>query len=473
MRFPLNRYITPGRLLWISISMFAVYFSAANWLRQVNVATSQFDMGNMDQTLWHSLHGQWFSMTDPGSSALVSRAMYHSDFLLLAYLPFYALFPDPRTPLVLQVLIVATGAMPLFWLARKRLGAWPGVVLALAYLGFPPQHWGVTFDVHAVVLVAPLLLWAWWAISERRWWLSAIFVALALLGKEEVGLTVAGMGIYWLCQRRWRRAGAVGLVAGLVTTAAMLFVVIPHFRGAQGHFALRNYAAFGSTDAEVFRGILTHPFSVVRTAFSTNSWLFYRDLLIPVAGVALVGWPVLLIALPEIAINVLSTNPNQQLIFYQYASTIVPILFIAVISGWVTLRRWIHDRWIGGAMMLATVVAMWIWSPLPGGRYSVDATKVWVPSPYRADVAKVRADLRPTDWVAATNTIAAQFSGRDRIWAFPQDLDHADAIVVLEGGQNEFRPPDQITTLVNQLVNDQRFHLVFTDRGFWYFRRQH
>lgn len=457
-------------------ALFVVFFGLSNWFRQVNLQTAQFDMGNMDQVLWHTLHGHWFQLTDPGSGALIPRSAIHTDFLLLIYLPFYTLFQDPRTPLVLQVLAVASGVIPLYLLARKKIGAPAGAFMSVLYLLYPTLEWAVTFDVHAVVLATPLFLWAWWAATERRWRVYYAAISLALLGKEEVGLTVAAIGVYWGWRRGYRTMGIVSVLLGIGWTALMLGVVIPFSRAAPGHFAFSYYSDFGSSYSEVLRNVLSHPIDVLVTFFKADRVLLLGQLLLPVGLVALAGLPVLLVALPELAVNFLSSNSAQHSIFFHYMSVVTPFVLLAAVDGWNRARRLrvLQGRRgvvAVGAIVLLAAVAVWRWSPLPGLRYGDTALRVFRPSPYRDDVMRVTSLLKPEDRVAATNNLAPQFSRRDRIWGFPNRLEDADAVIVLEGGDFELLPRDEISAEVQALAENPSFTLVYRHDQFWYFRR--
>ena len=63
-----HRWKTPEFWLLVAIGLFVLYMGASVWFRHHNLFTAQFDMGNMDQVLWQSLHGRWFQMIDPGSA---------------------------------------------------------------------------------------------------------------------------------------------------------------------------------------------------------------------------------------------------------------------------------------------------------------------------------------------------------------------------------------------------------------------
>lgn len=472
-----------SRAVLIAIAAFVIFFGATNWFRQVNLMTSQFDMGNMDQALWHSLHGQWFQMANPVTGEGVqSRAAAHADFLLLAYLPFYAVWPDPRVPLVLQIVAVASGAIPLFWWARKKLGPPIGAFVAVLYLTYPTLEWGMTFDVHAVVLTAPLFLWAWWAMAEKRWWLYGLMAGLALLGKEEVGLVVAAMGLYWVWRTGYRRAAVASTLIGLTWSVLMVAWAIPLARQAPGHFALGFYSDLGDSYSSILRNVVLHPLFVLRGIFDGQAPELLRALFVPLALLPIIGLPVLLVAIPEFAINLLSNNPNQQTIFFQYMSVIVPFMFLAMVDGWARLRRWLEryrGRWSPawlrplstGLIVICAVFGVWYWSPIPWTKHSTEAFNAFRPSPYRDDVRKIQALLKPTDRVATTNNLGPQFSRRNMIWVFPNNLARADVVVVLERVNTNTALQAEISNAVDSLSKDPNWTVVYRRDLIWALRR--
>ena len=138
----------------------------------------------------------------PGSARTSTRS-----WPLLA--PLWWLWPDPELLLVVQAVAVASGALPVFWLARKHLDAeWPAAALALAYLLYPPVQWLTMSDFHPVALACPLLLFAWWHLDERRLWAFALLAAAAIATKEHVGLAVAAIGVWYAVRYRAPRTGA-------------------------------------------------------------------------------------------------------------------------------------------------------------------------------------------------------------------------------------------------------------------------
>lgn len=106
---------------------------------------------------------------------------------------------------VVQAAVVSTGALPVYWLARKHLGSGRAAVhFALAYLLFPATQFN-TFDpsssFHAVSLSIPLILFAIWLLDEDR---LVPFIVVALLAgatREQIPAAVGCLGI-WCAVRR-------------------------------------------------------------------------------------------------------------------------------------------------------------------------------------------------------------------------------------------------------------------------------
>lgn len=472
----------PTLWLIVAVSVFIVYFGVTVWFRHHNLYTAQFDLGNMVQVMWHSLHGRWFQMTDPGSAMLVNRASIHADFLLLIYLPFYAIWHSPLPLMYGQVIAIASGAIPLFFLARKKISPTFGITVALLYLLYPPMHWAMLFDVHAVVLVTPIVLWLWWAIDARKWWVAGVFVALALLGKEEVGLVIALTSLYWLRNKETRKFAIGMLVAGISWSALMVGWVIPQVRNSPGHFALGYYAAYGDTSGEILRTIFFKPWIIIRDMLRPDAIHYYFNLTFPVAGLAILGLPIFLIAAPELAINVLSNNGNLRTIFFQYTSAITPYVFLATVIGTAFWYRWLQRRLspqkfhravkiLYILIITCSAISVWRWAPLPGTKHDHDVIGVYGESPYRLSIDVLHTMIPPNEKLSTTNNVAAQFSDRDHIWGFPQRLDLAEGIVVLRGSNYEQASKEEVNAKVEELLKDPNWKLLYRRSEIFYFRR--
>src|SRR5581483_7377571 len=136
---------------------------------------------------------------------------------------------DPSLLLVVQAAAVAAGAVPVFLLARRRLGEeWPALAFAASYLLYAPTQWLVVDDFHPVALATPLLLTCFWLLDEDRLLAFAGVASVACLTKEHVGFVVAAMGVWYAVTRR-RRAGLAIALGGAVVSSTAIAVVVPHF----------------------------------------------------------------------------------------------------------------------------------------------------------------------------------------------------------------------------------------------------
>src|SRR5207302_10019533 len=159
---------------------------------------------------------------------------------------FYFIWPSPNTLLVIQSLVVASGAFPAFWLARLRLrNELAAVGIALLYLLYPAQQQATVFDFHAVTFTAALLLFTLYFMYTRQTVWLFVFAILSMACKEEIPLVIAFFGLWsMLFQQRWR----TGLALVLLSVGWLgVTLVVYHFASPTGHPLLASrYGYLGS-----------------------------------------------------------------------------------------------------------------------------------------------------------------------------------------------------------------------------------
>ena len=327
------RLLRPRPLLWTAIGAYTAGFGALSILRYRAYNTGRFDLGNMVQAVWSTAHGHPLAVTDlQGNQA--SRLGSHVDPILAAFAPLWWIWPSPNMLVVVQTLAIALGALPVFWLARKHLGS-ERVALgfALAYLLYPAVQWLTLNEFHPVALACPLLLFAFWYLDEDRLVAFGIFAVLAALTKEEIPLVIAGMGLWYaVSRRRWVEGGAIA-VAGVLVTAISVEVVLPHFNEGASSSFYQRYGSLGSSPGEILKTLLLHPGRVLETAFDHEGAHYLLDLFLPLLLLGLAAPLVLLAAVPELGLNLLSATHTQSSIHHHYTAGLIPPLFVAMILG--------------------------------------------------------------------------------------------------------------------------------------------
>ena len=464
--------------LWTAIASFGAGFSALAVLRHEAFNSGRFDLGNMVQAVWSTAHGHPLRMTDTSGEQIL-RLGAHSDVLLAAFAPLWLLWPDPSLLLVSQAVLVGLGALPVFWLARKHLGS-PRAALgfALAYLLYPPVQWLVLDDFHAVALACPFLLFAFWYLDEDRLAAFGAFAVLAALTKEEVGFAVAGLGLWYALARGRRQTGLLIAAAGAGASLLAILAVLPAFGEGESDF-YRRYAEVGGSPGGIVRTALTDPIHVLEVAFDGTGLGYLARIAVPFA-LAFLAPLTLLVALPELAINLLSSTKTQTSIHFHYTAAITPAFVVGSIFGAARITRGRPRAAVplAAVTVVLTLVAGWrlgpipLWSHVPGGEDL--AADVW-----RVDehdrIAERALELVPDGAVvSASNTLGAHLSDRRRILSFPYRAD-ADWIVV-----DERRPsyadravaPVEAAVAVTWLKRDPAWRLQFEQDGVLVFRRR-
>lgn len=347
-------------LVTLLVIAFSAFFIIYLTTRQGVYTTNAEDLGNMDQAIWSLLHGQLLNQTicnavnDTNCYSLsgITRFAIHFEPILFPLSLLYLIWPDPRTLQVVQTLVVASGAFPAFWLARLRLrNEFAAVGIAALYLLYPAQQFATIADFHAVTFTAALLLFTLYFMYTRRTVWLFVFAVLSMACKEEIPLVIAMFGLWSiLFQQRWRSGLALTLLA--CGWAIVSLFIIPHIFSPTGHSLVASrYASLGHTPLQIARTFLLHPIGVLKQHVFEHSHFFYlRLLLTPAAYLPVLAPWVLVLALPSLAINLLSSDVNMYSGNYQYNAEIVPVLIFATIEAMVLILwivQWGIDR-LGG-----------------------------------------------------------------------------------------------------------------------------
>ena len=255
--------IRPRGLLWLAVSAFAAVMSGLAVLQQRAFETGRFDVGNLTQVVWSTANGRFLEMTDVNGEQ-ISRLGAHFDPIVVLLVPLWWIWPDPELLLVTQAVAVALGAVPVYLLARKHLGSdRAGLTFAVVYLLYPPTQWLVVDDFHPVAFATPLLLGAIWFLDENRLVAFGICAGGACLTKEQIGLVVAMLGLWYAIAHGRRWAGAAILASGTTIAIMATAVIVPRYAPGGGSPFEGRYAAVGGTPGGIVQGAFQHPLRLV------------------------------------------------------------------------------------------------------------------------------------------------------------------------------------------------------------------
>jgi uncharacterized membrane protein len=472
--------MTRTRAFWLASGLvtlvvlaFCIYFISYLTIQHDAFMTNAEDLGIMDQVFWSITSGHLPHQTicnilhDTNCYSLdgIPRFAIHFEPILFPLSLFYLIWPSPKTLLVVQTVIVALGAYPAYWLARLRLrNEWASVGIAVLYLLYPGLQQALVFDFHAVTLTASLLMFTlYFMYTQRTVWLF-VFALLAIACKEEVCGIIALYGLWSIIfQRRWR-TGLALMVIGVAWFAIITYVIYPAFSPTGKPLLIGRYASLGNGPVEIFKTVVLHPRSFLNNyVLEHDRFNYLKSLFVPTGYLLLLAPWIWLLALPTLAVNMLSSNPTMYSGMFQYNAEIVPVLIFATIeaivlilwlvqlvtarfsvqgaaerkpssafasaSGWQS-RRWLHAGLLAlltGLVLVCSVRSDYYFH----GNMPFSQNFHW-PQVTQHNILgqRLAAEIPPNASVSAQTMLVPHISQRERIYQFPYAKDVADYIFV-------------------------------------------
>lgn len=493
-------------LVCLMVLLFSGFFIAFLTSRHDAFLTAAEDMGIMDQAIWSVTHGQLLhqticnvvSDTNCYSAAGISRFAIHFEPFLFPVSLFYVIWPGPKTLLVLQTLVVASGAFPAFWLARLRLrNELAAAAIALVYLLYPAQQQATIFEFHAVTFTAAFLLFTLYFMYTRRTIWLFVFAILAMACKEEIPLVIAFFGLWSIIfQQRWRSGlGLLLLAIGWVGLTLLVY----RLYSPTGHPLLASrYAYLGSGPIEIARNFLLHPLSLIYQHVLEHTHRQYlRILLAPVGYLPLLAPWILVLAVPSLAINLFSSDPNQYLGIFQYSAEIVPVLIFATIEGIVVViwaLQWftnrlperdkkpaqgsqklitaprLFERWLRPAALIVLtgfVLFAVLRQDYPYGSLPFSRGFSWPQVTAHENLAQRFIDMIPASAsVSAQSSLVPHLSERSSVYLFPYQDDRADYIFLDITSFTYPYQSSQYTSEVKKILLSGNYGVVAAQDGY-------
>lgn len=374
-------------LLWLVILVYIILFSYLSIHRLYAFNSHYFDLGIMDQVVYNTSQGRFLEMTNQDFGKNISRLAIHFDPILALLSPFYKIYNGPETLLVLQSICLGLGAWAVFLMGRGVLkNKKASLILAISYLFYFPVERANLFDFHPVVLATPLLLFMIYFSLKRKFILMYLMILLSLLTKEHTGLVVLFFGLYLLWKKssfakashfaeaprdesedKEKKHGLVLIIIGAVFFITTVSLIIPYFR-QESHFALKYFSNFGDSPKSILIGLVKNPWSVLLTLLKVDRLNYIRKLLLQ-HGIFVIFSPIqLLVALPEIMINALSSTKNMRNIYFHYNSLTVPFVLFSAVYGLKIMTEKISKKyqivfWI--IFWCSALLSIYFYNPLP------------------------------------------------------------------------------------------------------------
>ncbi len=465
-----SRFKPEYRSLALLIGGYVLVFFALAWRKYAVFGTDSGDIGGFVWMLRGTIQGQCFP-----HPIGASNFGFHPAFLWIQVLPFYYLFPTVPTLLFLQTLLLGLTAIPIYLIARHLMQQhWVALVLAAAFLLFPPIVSANLNQVEEPPLYAVYLLLAAYFFAKERFGLFMLFAAIACLGRETVPLAVAMFGVCSLILRRKKIWIFAPLVMGGTYFWFLISVLMPYFRyGLPWHaITLGFFSYLGDSPRAIVFNALTHPLVLTQHLLSQENLTYLVLLVQPLGWILPFFTPAWLMALPDLAINTLSTNGAFKVIPWHYNMITGCGLFVGAIYGVRKIGHWLRSR-SGGNPELVMAVALLV--------FSIAHWFIWFnPQHYRrlpqhAALLRALDSIPPDKSLIAPLRLQGHIANREHyhnIGLFPLKPDCAAQFeyVILDANERQYQP--MITReFFDQFYRNQNYQLLSQDDNVFVFRR--
>jgi len=470
------------RLIWAPITIYFIVFSSLAILKYNAYNMAMLDLGRMDQVIWNTLHGRFLACTlEIGN---VCRLIAHTELIYVLIAPLYLIYSSPITLLILQSLVISLGALPVYWLAKSKLGGkFSPFCFALAYLLYPSLQYGNLFDFHADMLATVFLLFTFYYLECKNWFKYFVFLLLSLICKEYVSLIVIMLGIHIFITQRNIKFTSITFFLGIFWFL-MAYKLIPASLGVNSkevRMGLENLTSLGTSMGGIFKTVILHPMNTISRMITFQKLATIVLLFLPVGFLPLLDLGTLFISLP-IFIGLILTSH-----FFSYTNhhngLIIPFIFISSIGAGQYLIKKFQLKFRNitfavGVFVFSTSLLSNIFygpSPLSWRFWNAKSYRYWgnlhqfQVTEHDKIADKFIKMIPPNASVSASNHLGAHLSQRETIYHFPFPKNFNDIDFILIDLLEYFYPDpkfrqDEISCL-RGLLSSNNFTLIACEDG--------
>ena len=331
---------------------YAIYFSYHTLNTHYRIETSVYDLGVENNLVWQAIHwGPLFRSTPLGGT--MTHVGYHQTYFAYVLGIVYRFAPRPETLLVIQATMLGFAALPLYFLAARRLGAAIACLLALLYLFYAPLHGSNLYDFHYQPLGILFLWLTLYLLQSRRDRWAVVAVLLTLSIREDMSALLAVIGAYLLLRGERPRAGLILAAVGVCYFVGLKLIIMPILLEGESSY-VQQYAGLLPAGEASFAGVLktalANPGFTISALLERDKLIYVLQLLAPLAFLSVRRPISLLLLVPGFLFTLLSTQHYPSIhISFQYTAYWTPFVFIAAIEQ----LAWLRERAARGVVSSA------------------------------------------------------------------------------------------------------------------------
>ncbi|NLN81247.1 MAG: DUF2079 domain-containing protein [Clostridiales bacterium] len=321
-------------LIVVAAALFlALFIGSITVYRYIGYSTSTYDMGIFSQMFYY-MKETLMPLTTCERNGLMSHFSVHLSPAFYLLLPGYFLFPSPVYLQIMQGVVVASAAIPLFMLARRHgLSYKVATIISVAFCFHPSLAGGCFYDIHENMFLTPMVIWLLYFMEGRQWKWMYLFALLTCMVKEDAAVYVASIALFLFFVKKEKLQGAL-LFIGSVLYFLSAFTYISYFgegpmTGRYGNFIPGSDSGLFS----VIKTILFNPAYLFSEVFNQEKVLYMLLMLLPVAFLPILNRKLsqMVLLIPFLIVNLITDYSYQYSLFFQYNFGSVALLYYLVI----------------------------------------------------------------------------------------------------------------------------------------------
>jgi len=319
-----------------------------------------YDLAMYTRMAWGMVHGSaWEPIVNNAHMVGVQLSVVLLPLGLLGIL-----FGTAEVLMVAQTVAVCAVCWPLARMGARRLGDLGAVTAVVAWLLYPNISHVCTYEFHpGTIAMLPMTCALECLDREDRWgflWWTIGVIAC----RADMSIITLMMGMVALFHNRdFRRVGYIVIIVSIIYLL-FFFLIRPFFAPVQGSMHL-HFSKWGNSFTEIISTVLFSPSVVVDHFLKSERLLYLPKILAPLVFLPLLRPHWLVIALPTIAVNLLSEFPTATDMDCHYSTPVVPILIIAAIDSFNMVSRIGFKRLFAIGILFGTVTSTFIDSAMP------------------------------------------------------------------------------------------------------------
>jgi uncharacterized membrane protein len=330
---------TAQRVMFLVCVLQGLFYFLTYIYGYYNFSIGATDLTAFAQSLWNITHAQTPYLSVQETHFLRD----HFSLIWYGIAQVFRLWPSIEWLVLLSTLHVAMAGYIVYAFSRNILKSeWLGLALGISYLINPYTQLGQIAAVHAESFTIVWLGFSLYALQQRKWLWFGIASAIAMLGKEDVGLYYVGVGVYLAMVEKKRWLGIITALTGFGWTVLALKVFMPHFGPDTIQLMQRFYGDLGNDLFSILKNIGLHPWLLITTLLTAEKimTLFY---LLAQTGflVVLSGWAILPLGM-AIGLKLLTNYSAMNHLWDHHSLHILPFFYFASALG---VKYWLsHPR---------------------------------------------------------------------------------------------------------------------------------